>query len=123
MDRSCLLRVFRHDGEPENISCVDPSNPVVRRFVAALNAGDRQAFFAALTSGATMSDDGSERDLEEWTEREIFSSRGHMDVESEGADGQSLIATYSNSTWGEMRTAWRFELSGDQIARFETGQA
>jgi hypothetical protein len=83
----------------------------------------RPAFFAVLTSDATMSDDGSERDLKEWTEREIFSSHGHMNVESEAADGQSLIAAYSNSTWGEMRTAWRFELSGDQIARFETGQA
>jgi hypothetical protein len=102
---------------------VEPSNPVVRRFVAALNAGDRPGLFAVLTSDATMSDDGSERDLKEWTEREIFSSHGHMNVESEAADGQSLIATYSNSTWGEMRTAWRFELSGDQIARFETGQA
>ena len=115
--------VFRHDCEPDNISRVEPSNPVVRRFVAALNAGDRPAFFAVLTSDATMSDDGSERDLKEWTEREIFSSHGHMNVESEAADGQSLIAAYSNSTWGEMRTAWRFELSGDQIARFETGQA
>ena len=114
---------FRHDCEPDNISCVEPSNPVVRRFVAALNAGDRQAFFAALTSDATMSDDGSERDLTQWTEREIFSSHGHLDVESEAADGQSLVATYSNSTWGKMRTAWTFELSGDQIARFETGQA
>jgi hypothetical protein len=115
--------VFRHDWEPDNISRVEPSNPVVRRFVAALNAGDRPALFAVLTSDATMSDYGSERDLQEWTEREIFSSHGHMNVESEGADGQSLIAAYSNSTWGELRTAWRFELSGDQIARFETGQA
>jgi hypothetical protein len=102
---------------------MEPSNPVVRRFAAALNAGDKQAFFAVLASDATMSDDGSERDLGEWTEREIFSSNGHMDVESEAEDGLSLIARYSNSTWGEMRTRWTFELSGDQIARFDTGQA
>jgi hypothetical protein len=102
---------------------VNPSNPVVQRFVAALNAGDRQAFFAVLTPDATMSDDGSDRDLKNWTEREIFSSNGHMEVESESDDGLSLIARYSNSTWGEMRNRWRFELSGEQIARFETGQA
>jgi hypothetical protein len=102
---------------------MEPSNPVVRKFVGALNAGDRQAFFPLLMPGATMSDDGSERDLAEWTEREIFSSNGHMEVESESADGLSLVAKYSNSTWGEMRTRWRFELSGDQISRFETGQA
>jgi hypothetical protein len=102
---------------------VEPSNPVVKRFVRALNAGDKDAFFAVLTSDATMSDDGNERDLRDWTAREIFSSNGHMEVESESDDGLSMIANYSNSTWGEMRTRWRFELAGDEIARFETGQA
>lgn len=102
---------------------MEPSNPVVKTFVAALNAGDKEAFFAVLTPTATMSDDGSERDIAEWTEREVFSSSGHMDVESEFDDGLSLVARYSNSAWGEMRTRWRFELSGDQITRFETGQA
>jgi hypothetical protein len=57
---------------------MEPDNPVLRKFVAALNAGDREAFFAVLTPTATMSDDGSERDLAEWTEREIFASNGHM---------------------------------------------
>ncbi len=102
---------------------MEPSNPVVKRFVTALNAGDKEDFFALLTSTATMSDDGSERDLADWTEREIFSSNGHLEVESESDDGRSLIASYSNSQWGAMRTKWRFELSGDRIARFETGQA
>jgi hypothetical protein len=95
----------------------------VSRFVAALNAGDKQAFLDVLTPDATMSDDGSERDLAEWTDREIFSSDGHMEVESESDEGLSLIATYSNSTWGEMRTRWRFKLSGEQISRFDTGRA
>lgn len=102
---------------------MEPDNPVLRKFVAALNAGDRDAFFAILTPTATMSDDGSERDLAEWTEREIFASNGHMEVESESVDGLALVANYSNSTWGQMRTRWRFELSGDRITRFETGQA
>jgi hypothetical protein len=99
------------------------SDPVVRAFVAAVNAGDRDAFFALLTPGATMSDDGSERDLEEWVDREIFSSNGRMEVESESEDGRSLIANYTNSTWGAMRTSWMFIVDGDKVSRFETGQA
>jgi len=102
---------------------VEPSNSVVRRFVAALNAGDRLAFFAALTSDATMSDDGVDRNLREWAEEEIFASKGHMAVQSEAADGLSLIAVNSNATWGKMRTKWRFVLRGELIGRFETGQA
>ncbi|UQI44816.1 nuclear transport factor 2 family protein [Streptomyces sp. HU2014] len=99
------------------------SDPAVRALVDAINANDRQAFRAALTTGATMSDDGSDRDLQEWSEKEIFSSGGHMDVESEAEDGRSLVARYRNDTWGEMRTAWRFTVDGGKVSRFETGQA
>jgi hypothetical protein len=99
------------------------TDPVVRAFVGAVNAGDRDAFFALLAPGATMSDDGSERNLEEWVDREIFSSQGRMEVESQSDDGRSLEVTYTNSTWGAMRTKWTFVVDGDKISRFETGQA
>ncbi|WP_406196026.1 nuclear transport factor 2 family protein [Kitasatospora sp. NBC_01560] len=99
------------------------SDPTVRAAVTAINAGDRAAFTALLSEGATMSDDGSDRDLHDWIDREIFSSRGHMDVQSESDHGRALVANYSNETWGEMRTAWRFSVDGGRITRFETGQA
>ena len=100
------------------------SDPAVRAFVSAVNAHDREAFLALLAPGATMADDGSERDLDDWIDREIFSSRGHMDVDNESRGGRDLIARYSNDTWGEMRTKWHFEVGEDgRISRFETGQA
>ncbi|HKE77875.1 MAG TPA: hypothetical protein VKB54_01155 [Solirubrobacteraceae bacterium] len=95
----------------------------MRAFVAAVNAGDRDAFFALLTPDASMSDDGSERDLEEWVDREVFSSNGRMQVDTQSQDGRSLEVTYTNSTWGAMRTKWRFVVDGDRVSRFETGQA
>ncbi|MFC8271206.1 nuclear transport factor 2 family protein [Streptomyces sp. NPDC057271] len=99
------------------------TDPAVRTFVAALNANDRDAFFAVLTPGATMSDDGSDRNVDEWTDKEIFSSRGHMEIESEKDGGHALVARYRNDTWGEMRTAWRFHVQDGKVTRFETGQA
>jgi len=94
------------------------ADPVVRQFVEAVNAGDREAFFALLTPNASMSDDGSERDLDDWVDREIFFSDGRMEVESQSNDGRSLIVNYTNSTWGAMRTAWKFEVEGDRVSRF-----
>ncbi|MFI8259551.1 MULTISPECIES: hypothetical protein [unclassified Streptomyces] len=99
------------------------TDPTVRAFVDAVNAGDRSAFQAVLTPGATMSDDGSDRDIAQWADKEIFSSNGHMDVEKESDGGLSLIVDYRNDTWGEMRTAWRFVIDGGRVSRFETGQA
>ncbi|MDT7802042.1 MAG: hypothetical protein QOI78_5475 [Actinomycetota bacterium] len=98
-------------------------DPAVRAFITALNAGDRAAFQASLTPDATMSDDGTERDLGEWTEREIFSSQGHLDVDKADDDGRAFVANYSNSTWGAMRTRWKFTVRDGKVARFETGQA
>ncbi|MGW3458702.1 nuclear transport factor 2 family protein [Streptomyces olivaceoviridis] len=100
------------------------SDPVVRAFVHAVNAHDREGFMALLTPGATMADDGSDRDLADWIDREIFSSHGHMEVDNESAGGRTLLARYRNDTWGEMRTRWNFTVEDDgRISRFETGQA
>jgi hypothetical protein len=99
------------------------TDPAVRALITAINARDRDAFLAALTPDATMSDDGSDRDLLDWADREIFTSNGHLEVESVTDDGRSLLASYRNDTWGEMRTRWRFTVTDGKVGRFETGQA
>ncbi|HZR49564.1 MAG TPA: nuclear transport factor 2 family protein [Streptosporangiaceae bacterium] len=99
------------------------TNPTVNALVNAINAGDREPFVGLLTPDATLSDDGQERILGDWIDKEIFTVHGHMTVEREEGDGLRLRARYRNDTWGEMSTAWRFELAGDKISRIETGQA
>lgn len=37
----------------------DVTEPAVRELIDALNAGDRERFYAALSSDATLSDDGT----------------------------------------------------------------
>jgi hypothetical protein len=101
----------------------DVTEPAVQALIAAINDGDRAAFFAALTPDATMSDDGTDRNLAEWADREIFSSHGRLRVLSAQDGGRSLIAAYRNDTWGEMRTRWAFAITNGKISRFETGQA
>jgi hypothetical protein len=100
-----------------------PSHPVVRAFVEAVNAQDRQALWAVLAEDATVADVGTERDLAEWVEREIFSSHGRMEVESESADGLSVTARYHNDIWGDIDTAWTFVVVDGMIRRFVTGPA
>lgn len=100
------------------------SDPAVRAFINAVNAHDRQGFFDLLTPGATMADDGTDQDLAEWVDREIFNSNGHLEVDNESDGGRDLVASYRNDTWGEMRTRWHFTVDSDgRVARFETEQA
>ncbi|MEU8569881.1 nuclear transport factor 2 family protein [Streptomyces pathocidini] len=99
------------------------SDPTVRAVVDAINSGDRDKYFNLLAPDAVMTDDGSERDLHQWADNEIFISHGHMEVESQSNNGHDLIARYSNDMWGEMRTKWHFEIAGDKLRRIDTGQA
>lgn len=99
------------------------TDPAVRAFIDAVNAGDRAAFDNVLTPDATMSDDGADRDLAQWADREIFSANGRMDVVSANDEGRTLIADYTNDTWGAMRTRWTFTVRDGKVARFDTGQA
>jgi hypothetical protein len=101
----------------------DVTDPTVRAFIDAINSHDKDAFYAVLTPDATMSDDGAERDLRQWADRELFDSNGHMEVDSATDGGRTLLARNSNDTWGEMRTRWHFTIEGDKISRYETGQA
>ena len=101
----------------------DVTEPAVRALIDAINAGDRDAFFAVLTPDATMSDDGRERDLHQWVDQELFASQGRMEVGSATDGGRSLLATNTNATYGAMHTFWRFTLRDGKISRFETGQA
>jgi hypothetical protein len=98
-------------------------DPAVQALIDAINAGDRAAFLAALGPNPTMTDDGTERVLEEWVDREIFTVNGQLTVESSTDDGRSLVARYRNDTWGEMRTRWRFTVHDGKVTRFDTGQA
>ncbi len=95
----------------------------VAALIDAVNAGDRVAFLAALAPNATMTDDGTPRDLTAWVDREIFTVNGHLDVESSTDEGRSLVARYRNDTWGEMRTTWRFTVESGKVSHFDTGQA
>lgn len=101
----------------------DVPDPTVRSVLTAINAGDRAGFLAALTPDATLSDDGSDRDLEQWIDREIFSASGHIEIESQTDEGRALVALYRNDTWGEMRTTWHFTVVDGKVRRMETGQA
>ncbi|MFE5474149.1 nuclear transport factor 2 family protein [Nocardia sp. NPDC056541] len=75
-----------------------------------------------MTADATMSDDGNDRDLTQWTDSEVFSTNGRMQVESVASPAE-FVADYTNDRWGAMRTAWRFTTQDGPISRFEVGQA
>ena len=71
---------------------------MTRALVEAINANDRAAFFGLLAPDATMSDDGSDRDLESWVflgQQELLRAEQGVRGEEErrsGGDGSPTPA-------------------------------
>jgi hypothetical protein len=99
------------------------TDQAVRAFVTAVNAHDRSALKASMTSNATMTDDGTERPLSDWLTREVFDTNARMDVASQSEDGRDLVVDYTNGQWGQTRTRWHFKVQDHRVAHFDTGQA
>ena len=102
---------------------MEPSNPIVASLIRAVNAGDRTAFYDLLTGDATLTDDGTERDLAAWCDSNLFDSNARLTPKRESREGSRLIVDIHDDKWGDMTTYWDFTVDGDKIGRIDTGQA
>jgi hypothetical protein len=94
------------------------TNPVVRSVVIAMRNGDREAFFAAFSPSAKLTDDGHPQPLVEWVDREIFRAHGHLDVEREDRGGLELVGLFHSDQW-HMSTMWRFQVMNGRVQRLD----
>ncbi|MGI5166863.1 nuclear transport factor 2 family protein [Spirillospora sp. CA-253888] len=99
-----------------------PSDPTVNALVQALNDGDRDGFRGLLDPDAVLTDNGIERDVRDWFDKEIFNVGGRFTVQRTEPDG-SMLVKLDNERWGELDTRWRFTVRDGRVERIETAQA
>jgi hypothetical protein len=100
------------------------SNPLVRQAVAALNAGDRAAWFALFTEDATLTDDGHNQDFGQWSENEIFGrGQGRLTaIDREESGGLTLYGRFHSAQWGSFKSFFRFHQRGEKLSGLDVGQ-
>lgn len=101
------------------------SNPLVKAAIAAMRAGDRQGWLRLFAPNAVLTDDGNPRDLEQWSDSELFgASRGYlMSIDRAADDGLTIYGRFHSDQWGEFDTYLKFQIQGDRITRLDVGQA
>lgn len=106
------------------MSTLTLSHPLVRQAVNAMNSGDRNAWFAAFTKDATLTDDGNKEDFVAWSDHELFGKgKGRLtEVESEQDGGLTLIGTFESTEWGSFRTFFRFHERAGKLTGLDVGQ-
>ncbi len=99
------------------------TNPTVRAAITALQNGDRNAWSALFEPDAKLYDDGSPRDLKEFS-RDALGHERFTRIECVENGGLDLVGAFHSDQWGDFRTYFKFQLSpSGKIKRLDIGQA
>lgn len=101
------------------------TNAVVRAAIETMSARDREGWLKLFAHDATLTDDGTERGVIEWSDSELFGSdRAYLkSIDWLEDGGLTIYGKFHSDRWGEFDTFMRFQLHGDWITRLDVGQA
>jgi hypothetical protein len=99
-------------------------NPLVQAAIEALNAHNRQGWFDLFANDVTLTDDGNERDFNQWSDSEFFGKdKTYLkSIDHEEDDGLTIYGRLHSDRWGEFDTFMKFKIQGDKIIRLDVGQ-
>jgi hypothetical protein len=99
------------------------TNPTVKAAITALENGDRKAWSALFEPDAKLYDDGSPRDLKEFS-RDALGHERFTSIERVENGGLDLVGAFHSDQWGNFRAYFKFQLSpSGKIKRLDIGQA
>lgn len=96
--------------------------PTVNAAVEALQNADRAAWSRLFTSKAELYDDGSPRDLKNFTQ-EVFGREYFVCIDKIANNGLYIEGEFHSNKWGDFKTYFNFELNdAGRIVRLDIGQ-
>lgn len=99
------------------------TNETVKKAITALQAGDKNAWYALFTPDPELLDDGNKIDFKSFSEGALGHERftGIDKVENNGLD---LYGKFHSDKWGDFKTYFKFQLNKEgKISRLAIGQA
>jgi hypothetical protein len=99
------------------------TNSIVKKAIEALQAGDKDAWFALFTAEAELFDDGHKMNFKSFFDKALGHERFTTidKVENKGLD---LYGRFHSDQWGDFKTYFRFTINSDgKINRLDIGQA
>lgn len=99
------------------------TNPIVKKAIEALQAGDKKAWFSLFIADAELFDDGHKMNFKSFFEKALGHERfTNIDkVENQGLD---VYGRFHSDQWGDFKTYFRFTVNPEgRISHLDIGQA
>jgi hypothetical protein len=110
----------------QNISSMNTeklTNPVVKQAIDALQAGDKQAWFALFTNNAQLFDDGNKMNFKSFFEKALGHER-FTSIDKVEQNGLHIYGKFHSDQWGDFKTYFKFTVDANgKISKLEIGQA
>jgi hypothetical protein len=99
------------------------TNPIVKKAIDALQAGDKNAWFALFTADAELFDDGHKMNFKSFFDKALGHER-FTTIDKVENNGLDLYGRFHSDQWGDFKTYFRFIINAEgRINRLDIGQA
>jgi hypothetical protein len=127
----CFLILFRISANSNTNNTINPikmdtsllTQPIVKKAIDALQAGDKTAWFALFTDDAALYDDDNEKNFRHFFEKALGHER-FTAIDKVENSGLHLYGRFHSDTWGNFKTYFKFFINPEgKIYRLDIGQA
>lgn len=99
------------------------THPTVKKAIDALQAGDKNAWFALFTADAELFDDGHKMNFKNFFDKALGHER-FTAIDKVENNGLNLYGRFHSDQWGDFKTYFRFTINTEgKISRLDIGQA
>jgi hypothetical protein len=99
------------------------TNPIVKKAIDALQAGDKKAWFALFTHDAELFDDGNKMNFKSFFEKALGHER-FTSIDKVEHNSLNIYGKFHSDQWGDFKTYFKFTINAEgMISRLDIGQA
>lgn len=100
------------------------TNPQVKQAIEALQASDKQAWYAYFTSDAVFTDDGRTLEFKSFFDNAFNHKEKFLSIEKVENDGKDVYGNFYAGQWGTFKVYFKFHQQADgKFNRIDIGQA
>lgn len=100
------------------------SNPTVKNAIEALQANDKNAWYAFFTDDVTFTDDGRTMNFKSFFDNAFNHKEKFLTIDQVDNDGKNITGNFYAGQWGTFKVFFNFHQQADgKFNRLDIGQA
>ncbi|MCW3162479.1 nuclear transport factor 2 family protein [Chryseobacterium oryctis] len=116
-------QLLNNNPELENMDLSKITNENVKKAIEALQANDKNAWYAYFTDNATFTDDGRTLDFKSFFDNAFAHQEKFLTIDKVKNDSKDIYGNFYAGQWGTFKVYFKFHLNSEgKFERLDIGQ-